>query len=236
MRWSLCVFLFSCLPVRAATFVIDSGFGSGVIGSGTPPGVPSGVDEKLFTYDINNRSDLIAGLPIRVTFQVGQFTAPLIVWLSSPGTFQAAFTVTAVLGGVSNSIVSSTYTQVFPTAMPGGQTPAGFLQGSFAEPFSLTVPWTADLTNLSMIVKEEASISGAENGILFAGGGGLLTITTQSVPEPSAAGLATLAVLAAAGRRKPRRARKADIERHQTSAPVSPGPAAYTPAISLSKC
>src|SRR5436190_6354199 len=188
MQWSLSLLFLTCLPPGAASFLFSNQFGSNVIGSPGAPGAPApATGDMLFTFDINDRSDLVAGLPIHVTFTVQTFQAPAYtVWVESTGTFRDTFTVTAVLGGQTGSVMSNTHESLFtaaasPQVMPG---PGPFFTATFPGPFSLTVPWDTDLTALSVKVTQTITFDGAGNGILFAGAGGPLNVTTQSVPEP----------------------------------------------------
>lgn len=191
------IFILTCLPVAAATFVFNPG--ANPLG-GSAPGVPSASGNTLFTYNINNRSDLVAGLPIRVTFDMPQLAGGYSLWAQSNGTFRDAFTITALLGSETVS-VSSTFEAPFTGAPPGGST-LGSMTVVFNGPFSLTVPWETDLTALSIMLNQQASVDGEGNGITLAGGAGPMTIATQSVPEPSAPILAASAGLLTAGRRR----------------------------------
>jgi hypothetical protein len=191
-----------CVRTQAATIEINSGFGSNLVGS-PPPGVASVTDDKQFTYNINDRSDLTPGLPILVTFNVPQLSAQTYsVWVQNTGTFRDTFTVSALLGGSTGSVISSTHVSLFQGSGTGTNVPGGMLSVTFPGPFSFTVPWETDLTALSMTVRQMASIDGAGNGITMAGAGGLLTITTQSVPESSVGILAAAAGMLLIGKRK----------------------------------
>jgi hypothetical protein len=186
MKWSLLFFTLPCLPVSAATVSVPLGSTLGGTNTAT----------SLFTADITNRTGLTLGLPILVSFDVPPLFGGFQLRLPGTGTFRDTFTITAVLGSqtasTSATIVLANPPLVF--SWPASMT--------FA-PFSLTVPWETDLTILSITVLQEARIEGDPgNSISIAGGGSTMTITTQSVPEPSACLLAASAFLLAAGRKR----------------------------------
>jgi hypothetical protein len=174
MKWFLLFFLLPCLPVSAATFLANLNSGN----THSPPGTQLFVGEGVFTFDINDRSDLVAGLPIHVTFNPSQFFGNIgVIMGTSSGIFRDVITITAILGG-ETAFVSTTFV--------GTVGPPGFLMinPDFA-PFSLTVPWESDLTALVLSMGHDGSIDGDGNRIWSGGGISTVTITTQSVPEPS---------------------------------------------------
>jgi hypothetical protein len=71
MKWTLVFFILPILSASAATF-------SAQLNSGSAHGEGQlFFGEGVFTVNINDRSDLIAGLPIHVTFTPSQFSARL---------------------------------------------------------------------------------------------------------------------------------------------------------------
>src|SRR5436190_10472485 len=175
MKWTLVFFILPCLPAPAATIValLDSHAAGASVGS------QLFVGGTLLPFDISDRSDLIPGLPILVSFTPSPFFGGITLQTGTSGTFRDVITIAAILGGQTDS-VSSTF-----VAASG---PSGIIVRADFAPFSLTVPWVTNLAMLSMSLTHDGSVDG--NGIITWGGGvSNVTIATQSVPEPSAAAL-----------------------------------------------
>ncbi|HWB07569.1 MAG TPA: hypothetical protein VG796_31390 [Verrucomicrobiales bacterium] len=178
MKWTLLFFIFPCLlpalTASAATVLLR------VATTFAPGSNPNeGATNSLFSADLSDTTGLTPGLPILVTFSAPPLFGGYDLLLQTPNpTFRDTITISSVLGGVAAQ-TSTVFT------IPNAQDFAAWPAHSF-QPFSITVPWGTNLSAVPVTVSQALSVDGAGNGITLAGGASDMTITTQSVPEPSA--------------------------------------------------
>jgi hypothetical protein len=169
------------------------------------PYVSSIESTASITVDLSNLTGLTPGADIKITFSTADPLFWVGMWRADAGqvtlNYDATFTLTVGSHAVSSSPAWSPFG---PVEFDGLFIPvAGWEMGPVPASFSLAVPWGTDLSNVTIALTDRISITGPNAGIENSGLSlNSLTLTTTSIPEPSAAILTLLSAAALLRRRR----------------------------------
>ncbi len=180
-------------------------------GNGLPPFPTRVVSNTEIPVNLDDRSGLTPGLPVRLTLTPG--FQPVWIGGFCVGAGPAGMTVAGYLRLIVGSESVTAPLSLFQNLTSDmGLCPVGIVYGEVALPLTLVVPWSADLASARLEVAQDATITGntahfTSSGLHILPGssaaqGESLSMSLTSVPEPAAAPFLFLTVMALRRRKR----------------------------------
>lgn len=188
-----------------------------------PPRISSVSIANTATVDLSSLSGITPGSDIAITFA----STDDLLWLGGFGADDGDLTLfcharLTLTAGAYSTFSDETWSfgpvpwtaDLNPLDLVTFSNPVGYITGPVPQSFTLTVPWGTDLSSVSLTLTDLFSISGV-NPFITQSGVGLehATLTTVSVPEPSAAVLTFVSTIALLRRSRPKERRNASAPR-----------------------